>query len=125
DPLVDFPRNPGGTAVVARSTVPLGVEDLGREIVLVFDSGDLSLPLILGLVRPPEVVEAPPAASQTMDVRVDGERVTIEAEKEVVIKCGEASITLTRAGKILIRGTYVLSRSSGANRLKGASVEIN
>ena len=41
------------------------------------------------------------------------------------MRCGEASITLTRAGKVLIRGAYVLSRSSGANRIKGAAVEIN
>ena len=47
------------------------------------------------------------------------------AESEIVLRCGEASITLTRAGKVLIRGTYLLSRSSGVNRIKGGSVQIN
>ena len=28
-------------------------------------------------------------------------------------------------GKVLIRGTYLLSRSSGVNRIKGGSVQIN
>jgi hypothetical protein len=56
---------------------------------------------------------------------LDGERVVLSAEREISLKCGEASITLTAAGKILIRGTYVLTRSSGANRIKGATVEIN
>ena len=35
------------------------------------------------------------------------------------------NIMLTRAGKVLIRGAYLLSRSSGANRIKGGSVQIN
>ena len=30
-----------------------------------------------------------------------------------------------RAGKVLIRGAYLLSRSSGVNRIKGGSVQIN
>ena len=47
------------------------------------------------------------------------------SDREIVLRCGEASITLTRAGKVLIRGTYILTRSSGANRVKGAAVEIN
>jgi hypothetical protein len=55
----------------------------------------------------------------------DGENLVIPAVAELVILCGEASITLTRAGKVLIRGAYVLTRSSGANCVKGAVVEIN
>jgi hypothetical protein len=51
--------------------------------------------------------------------------VSFEAGKEIVLRCGDASITLTRAGKILIKGAYVLSRSSGVNRIQGGAVEIN
>ena len=50
----------------------------------------------------------------------DGKRVTVSADQEIVLKCGDASITLTAAGKVLIRGAYLLSRSSGANRIKAA-----
>jgi hypothetical protein len=53
------------------------------------------------------------------------ERLELTAEKEIVLRVGDASITLTRAGKIILRGTYVLSRSSGVNRIKGGSVQIN
>ena len=49
----------------------------------------------------------------------------LTAEHEIVLRCGKASLTLTRAGKVLIRGTYLLSRSSGVNRIKGGSVQIN
>jgi hypothetical protein len=49
----------------------------------------------------------------------------VQAAEELVLRCGDASITLTRAGKIILRGTYLLSRSSGVNRIKGGSVQIN
>ena len=47
------------------------------------------------------------------------------AKKQLVLRCGQASITLTEAGKVLIQGSYVSSRSSGINRVKGGSVQIN
>jgi len=49
----------------------------------------------------------------------------LKAKQEIVLECGRASITLTSAGKVLIRGAYLSSRSSGVHRIKGASVEIN
>ena len=49
----------------------------------------------------------------------------LRAEREIVLECGDASITLTRAGKVLIRGHYILSRASGYNRIKGAAIDIN
>lgn len=42
-----------------------------------------------------------------------------------MLRCGKASITLTRSGKIILRGTYISSRSSGVIRIKGGSVQIN
>ena len=47
----------------------------------------------------------------------------LTADKEIELRCGKASITLTKAGKILLRGEYLLSRSSGVNRIKGGSVD--
>lgn len=68
------------------------------------------------------------AASQNLStetVRVDGKRVLIEGQEEVVLMCGDASITLTKAGKVVIRGKYLLSRSTGVNRILGGSVQVN
>lgn len=64
-------------------------------------------------------------SSRGQTLVVDGQRVLLQGAKQVELRCGEASIVLTAAGKILIRGSYVLSRSSGANRIKGAFVDIN
>ena len=119
-PLVAFPGNPNPAGLPARSTVGLQAGDLGCQLALVFENGAPARPVVIGrIVDPRAPVAAPPVAE------VDGERVVLEADREIVLRCGKASITLTRAGKILIRGTYVLSRSSGANRIKGGSVQIN
>ena len=56
---------------------------------------------------------------------VDGRRVVLDAKDEIVLRCGKASITLRRNGRIVIRGTYVETRSQGTNRIKGGSVQIN
>lgn len=66
-----------------------------------------------------------PGPSRAPELESDGERLVLTAEREIVLRCGRASLTLTRAGKVLIRGAYVLSRSSGVNRIKGGSVQIN
>jgi hypothetical protein len=70
-------------------------------------------------------VNSPDASLAADTVHVDGKRVVLEGQDEVVLRCGEASITLTRNGKIAIRGKYLLSRSSGVNRILGGSVQVN
>ena len=61
----------------------------------------------------------------TDNVCVDGKRLTFEATDQMVFKCGQSSITLTKEGKVLIRGKYLLNRSSGVNRIMGGSVQVN
>ena len=109
--------------IVARSTMPITPVDVGREVLVVFESSNVGCPYIVGLIWKPE--RNPPTQAEPIEAKVDGEQVVIEGKKEIVLKCGKASITLTRAGKVLIRGAYVLSRSSGVNRIKGGSVQVN
>lgn len=70
-------------------------------------------------------VIAPKSSAPLETIHVDGKRVVIEGQEEIVLSCGESSITLTKAGKILIRGKYLVSRSSGVNRILGGSVQVN
>jgi hypothetical protein len=118
--LVDFLRNPARTPVPAASTIDLSERDAGREALLVFEDGAAARPIIIGLIAAQRNRSAPP-----IEVSADGKRVTITADQEISLFCGASSITLTRAGKVLIRGAYLLSRSSGLNRIKGGSVQIN
>lgn len=128
-PLVAFPGNSRPDGVPARSTAALQPSDIGREVALMFEAGDPERPLVMGrLLRFQEQAELPVNPQQTpggLSANVDGERIEFRAESEIVLRCGRASITLTRAGKILIKGAYLLSRSSGVNRIKGASVQVN
>ena len=130
-PLVDFPANTSGKPLPARTTATLPKDAIGREVALLFEGGDPNKPLVVGLIEHPEIpssevpenVEDKPGAP--VEIVQDGERVVFNAEKEIVLRCGKASITLTSAGKILLRGAYLLNRSSGVNRIKGGSVQIN
>jgi len=119
-----------------------------RTAVLLFENGDPGLPIVVGLVAaepgasllgallapPAGAAPAPavpaasvaPAPSATpVEAHVDGKRVVIEGEQEIVLKCGEASITLKRDGKVILRGAYVETHAKGVNRIKGGSVKIN
>ena len=114
-----------GQLVPARSAVGLRRAMVGLDVVVLFEGGDVNLPIILGVLEPRPLPIGELVAEAPLDVEVDGERRVIEAEREIVLRCGEASITLTRAGKVIIRGSYIMSRSSGYNKIKGAAVDIN
>ena len=120
-PLVDYPGNAAGAPLPALTTALYGADAVGRQVALLFAEGDGARPVIVGLVRPPG--EPVPGGARLAEL--DGERLVLKAKQEIVLDCGRASITLTRAGKVLIRGTYLSSSSSGVHRIKGASVDIN
>jgi hypothetical protein len=120
-PLVVYPGQTGTAAVRARSVVDLHGAHIGREVVLMFAGAE---PIVMGVLREGSgwpVEERPGAVS----VDADGERLVVTAQEQLVLRCGSASITLTRAGKVLIEGEYLSSRSRGVNRIKGGSIQLN
>ncbi len=123
-PLVTYTGQPGHAALPARSVVALHGPHMGREVVLMFEQGDPMRPIVMGVMQaltPWSAGERPEA----VEVEADGARLQIAAKEQLVLRCGKASITLTQTGKVLIDGTYVLSKSSGVNRVKGGSVQLN
>jgi hypothetical protein len=120
-PLVVYPGQTGTAAVRAGSVVDLHGAHIGRPVVLMFVDGR---PVIMGVLREGDgwPLEARPGA---VSVDADGERLVVSAKEQLVLRCGKASITLTRAGKVLIQGEYVSSRSTGVNRIKGGSIQLN
>ena len=114
-PMVEFAGQPGRKPIQAQATAQYDLVSPGASVALMFLGGDRAKPLAIGVVAEPE---APAAASPE-------ETVTLTAARELVLQCGRASIVLTRAGKVLVRGTYVSLRSSGMQRITGASVQIN
>jgi hypothetical protein len=111
--------------IAARTTVRLSPSQVGGELVLVYENGDARRPIIIGVLQDAHPAAQPVEPQTGVAVHADECRFVVSAEREIVLRCGESSITLTRAGKVLIKGTYVVSRSSGYNRIKGAAVDIN
>lgn len=115
-PLVRWQDAEPVTARVAWTpATPAWNDCIGARVVLAFIDGDPRQPVVLGLAdRPKE----PPAPDTPAVLRV-------ESGEALVIQCGAASISLREDGRIEIRGTHLISRSSGPNKIKGGSVLIN
>jgi len=140
---VQLPGAEGARA--ARLAAPLSQDDLiaalqaSRAVVLTFENADPELPIIIGIIQPPIAEQAAETAraasdntrptveeeSAVIEANVDGKRVRIVAQDEIVLECGSASITLRRNGRVVVRGTYVETYSEGTNRIKGGQVRIN
>lgn len=95
------------------STVPLSELHLGREVLFLEAEGQ---PVVIGLL------EVPGAG---LEATVDGRRITLRAEEELELICGEAKILLRQNGRIVISGATVETRAKGTHRIKGGVVKIN
>lgn len=97
-----------------------------RARVLVLRTGDAAPRwLLVGLVRERVGEKARDAKPGRLEVSVDGEKVKLEAEHDIELRCGQACITLRFDGRIELRGTHILSASRGPNRVKGATIALN
>ncbi len=118
-PMVDFPGNKIAE-LVARAAITLAkrprVPPAGIPVVLAFEDGDPSAPVVVGMIS---AAFCPPAAGEIE------EELVFEAGRQIVLRCGKSVVTLRRDGKIVIRGAEVVTRASGRNKIRGSSVEIN
>jgi len=125
-PLLSGIESLRGEIVRGRSTVPLRRAHVGAHVVLVFERGDRRRPIVIGILQDCSVPGSDaPNQPDPVEIVADRDRLVVSAEREISLRCGKASITLTRAGKVVITGSYIVSRSTGYNRIKGAAVDIN
>lgn len=118
-PLVVYAGNPQDHAVEARSLARLSVDDVGASVALLFEGGDRSRPLVIGRVLEPAEVRHTPAVVH------DGAFVRLTAAERIELRVGKASIIMEKDGHVTIRGTYLVSHASAANRIRGGSVNLN
>lgn len=123
-PLVLYPGQPGSAAIGARTVIDLHGPHIGSHVVLMFDGGDAARPVVMGVLRERAGWSLAPLPGH-VEADVDGERLIVSARDELVLRCGKASITLTRRGDVVIRGSHVLTRSTGTVRVWGGAVHLN
>ncbi|WP_347266015.1 DUF6484 domain-containing protein [Paracoccus sp. (in: a-proteobacteria)] len=116
-PLVVFPGNPSAQALPARALVRFTPADIGAELAILFEDGDPARPLVIG-----RIIGAIPAAPVAV---ADGEPLRISAAQRLELRCGKASIVMEADGHITIRGSYLVSHASAANRIRGGSINLN
>lgn len=121
--FVTYPGQAGSDPVACRTTVDVTPDAVGRQALLVCEGGDAGRPILIGCVR--ETVQPCVSPGTTVRLEADQSRVVVSAKEQIVLQCGTASITLTKAGKIILRGEYISQRSTGVVRIKGGCVEIN
>ena len=124
-PLVTFAGQPGSAALRARTVVDLQGQHIGQSVVLMLEGGDPDRLIVMGVIREAQSWPSMAQVAGQIDLEADGTRMIVTAKEQMVLRCGKASITLTKAGKILIEGTYVSTRSAGVNRIRGGSVQVN
>ncbi|MCR9165749.1 MAG: DUF6484 domain-containing protein [Nannocystaceae bacterium] len=110
-------------AVFDRDELEAAIADR-REAVLMFVAGSPN-PVLLGLRQPNPVIEGTMDEPEGASAIVDGKKVRLEGQDEIVLRCGKSSITMRRNGRVVIRGVQVESRATGRNRIKGGAVLIN
>jgi len=128
--IVDYPGNPHG-ALPARTVLSPAV--LSRackrgthpEVMLAFEEERADRPVILGLLHSERSGSEAPEAHERPEAIVDGKRVVLEGEDEIVLKCGKAVLMMRRNGRVVVRGTSIETDSEGVNRVTGGTVEIN
>jgi len=110
-PIVSHEYSEPDDGTVALSTTKLELDDINKKVTLVFIKGDVKQPMILGVVQ-----------DQVLDINTPK---TIECSDGILLKCGDAKISLDKDGHLLIQGVTVSTQAYGTNRVKGSAVKIN
>ena len=122
--------------VGALSTFSVSYELVGREVAILFLNGNPETPVIIGVMRNflEQAIENfeltvdetnNPQGVMDAEVEISGKTIKLSADDNLELRCGESSISLSNDGKVSIRGKYLISRSSGVNRILGGSVQVN
>jgi hypothetical protein len=131
---VEFEGNMRGPLVarVSAAIDDVALAEAAREkqdVVLLFEGGSPTRPLLVGVLRSAtplvDASLAGPLPQGEKVARVDGRRVVIEGHEEVVLRCGKASLTLQRNGRVVLRGVNVISQAEEVQKIRGGKVQIN
>ncbi len=113
--FVDYSQNVLGP-LEARTVV----EDLhlGSKVLLAFEGGDPTLPIVLGLVTDR-------IRRKGRVLHLKASTVVVEADDHLLLQCGCGKIEATRDGRLRLRGKEIVSRASRTNKVQGSTVKMN
>lgn len=140
NPMLAYDEQTKAKPVEALTTVPLTPASIGQDVAVSFAQNQGGTPIVMGVIRRVlddvlnlDVSKTPSstefetenANNQKPEILVDGNKLELSAAEEITLRCGKASITLTKAGKILIKGEHMLNRTSGSYKIKSGSIQLN
>ncbi len=115
-----------GIETMMASLCPLVKDDLGKTCAIQFIQGDLSRPLVMGLIHSTMSLKSTEKKNAAeMVVTRQGKQIVIQADDELVLQCGESCIVMSAEGTIYIRALYIDSHALATQRLRGGSVQVN
>lgn len=150
NPMIAYDEKTAIQPVEALTTVPLTRTEIGQDVAISFAQNQNGSVIVMGVIRRvlDDVINftsdnkptsglieksddlknadiKSEVANDTPEVLVNGNKLEISAADEITLRCGKASITLNKQGKILIKGEHMLNRMSGAYKIKSGSIQLN
>lgn len=107
----------GGRRCDLTDTTRLAMLEPGDEVLVWLPAAMNERGVILARTGPPRVEAPSPDEPPAILV--------VEARQALILRVGDGSITIREDGKILIKGTDLVSHAQRMNRIKGGAVAIN
>ena len=108
--------------ILAQAICSLAVLKVGRQCAVSLTAGEKPTAIVLGQLQ--STVFGVSDSAEIIVSDTEG-KIDIQADSEINLRCGKATLRMTAAGLVEIRGEKVVSHSSGLNRIRGGSVKLN
>ena len=136
NPLVAYDETTRKTPIEALTTISLNHDVIGKDVAISFARNNGVVAIVMGVIkralddvldvdRMGKRDESNSNEANEKAAIVDGKKLELSATDEVTIRCGKASISLNKNGKILIKGEHMLNRTAGSYKIKSGSIQLN
>ena len=105
-----------------------GTPTVGTQVLFICEDRQRSKAILIGVLvnlEPMPREHTFETAARKTCAQIDGQQVVLEAEQEIVLRCGKGSLTLTADGRIVMKGVEITSRAQRTHKIRGAVVNIN
>jgi hypothetical protein len=129
EPLTDFPASENRGPIAAVSTVPLKEGDCGSEVVLLFEEGDPSRPIIVGILQTPACgapQTLPDSAESVKELFALTRMIRHDpATGNLIVQNGRSRIVLMDDGTVRVEGRRIISAADENILMRAAYIDLN